>query len=123
MATKDAKGKSALTAKTAAPKAAAPATPPETEFKLEGGIAIPARQTAVNKYPFRHMEVDAKGDGKAKNTFRAPTTGTLDKEAATKLGRSIGSAASRFAKDAGKKFTTRVLQEGEGFYVRCWRVE
>jgi len=105
-------GKGALTKNTTQAKTteAAPA-----EFKLEDGVAIPSRQTAVNKYPFRDMAVG--------QSFRAPLEGVLNKEAATKLGRSIGSAASRFGKASGKKFTTRTMTEGKGFFVRCWRID
>lgn len=104
-------GKGALTKATTEAKPQADGT---AEFKLEDGVEIPSRQTAVNKYPFREMAVG--------QSFRAPKEGVLDKAAATKLGRSIGSAASRFGKASGKKFTTRVIAEGKGFFVRCWRI-
>lgn len=107
-------GKKAMTSATAAKDKPTKAS---TGHVLETGIAVPSRQTAVNKYPFRDMEIG--------QTFREPVEGVLDKGAATKLGRSIGSAASRYAKGTPKKFTTRVLSadDGSGWYVRCWRIE
>jgi hypothetical protein len=120
-------GKAAVTKPTTqeakAPEAKAENVSKGSAFKLEDGIEIPSRQIAVNKYPFKEMKVGV--------SFRAPANGLLSKEVATKLGRSVGSAASRYGKTAGKRFTTRVLADDAAvkakgkdvYFVRCWRID
>lgn len=111
-------GKAAVTQKTAAE--APKDEKVQAGYPIEDGVEVPSKRTIASKYPFADMAVG--------QSFRTPLAGeekALGKTEASKVARSLGSAASRYGTNNGKKFTTRVMKEeapATGYFIRCWRL-
>lgn len=83
-------------------------------YKVEKNVEMPLKKTftAGSKYPFAEMDI---GD-----SFFVPAT---SREDAKKVQTRVSASGTKFRAVHGRRFSTRVIEENDGFGVRVWRIE